>query len=234
MGDVQGCRDALSRLLDRLRFDPGSDQLFLTGDVVNKGPDSAGAIRLAIELGARSVLGNHDAHLLDVVAGRRRLRSKDTFGEILEAKDREVLIDWIRGLPIAMYLDGLLLIHAGVPPGKKNMAKWAGLLNRLKNRSVKKGRSLFDQEPLRFALSVRSCTKTGTQAVDDWPPPGPPFKDWWKFYSGKETIVFGHHARQGLLLRPKLRGLDTGCAYGGDLTAWIAEEDRIVRVPAKK
>jgi bis(5'-nucleosyl)-tetraphosphatase (symmetrical) len=78
---------------------------------------------------------------------------------------------------------------------------------------------------------VRYCDASGRQPDDDWPPPGPPFRPWDDFYAGRRRVVFGHWARRGLVVRPQCVGLDSGCCYGGQLSAWIAEEDRVVQVP---
>lgn len=120
VGDVQGCREALERLLERLRFDPARDRLWLTGDLVNRGPDSAGVLRLLRGLGGAvvAVLGNHDLHLLAVARGHQPLRPEDTFCDLLEAPDAAELLDWLRHRPLLHYdADlGACLVHAGLPP----------------------------------------------------------------------------------------------------------------------
>ena len=81
-----------------------------------------------------------------------------------------------------------------------------------------------------YAVNVRYCDAEGRRPARDWPPPGPPFRPWDDFYKGQRRVVFGHWARRGLVVRPQCVGLDTGCVYGGKLSAWIAEEDRVVQV----
>ena len=93
------------------------------------------------------------------------------------------------------------------------------------------GDNRVSAERIEFATAVRYCDPEGRRPARDHPPPDPPFMPWDHFYRGERTVVFGHWARRGLVLRPRLRGLDTGCVYGGPLTAWIAEEDRLVQVP---
>ena len=88
----------------------------------------------------------------------------------------------------------------------------------------------LSKDEIHFAVNVRYCNAAGEQPRRDWPPPGPPYRPWDDFYKGKKRVVFGHWARRGLVVRPQCIGLDTGCCYGGKLTAWIAEEDRIVQV----
>ncbi|MEC8252458.1 MAG: hypothetical protein VX044_04540, partial [Planctomycetota bacterium] len=81
-----------------------------------------------------------------------------------------------------------------------------------------------------YAVNVRYCDARGARPPRDWPPPGPPYRPWDDFYRGRKRVVFGHWARRGLVVRPRCVGLDTGCVYGGKLSAWIAEEDRVVQV----
>ncbi|MCY0387541.1 symmetrical bis(5'-nucleosyl)-tetraphosphatase [Robbsia sp. Bb-Pol-6] len=126
IGDLQGCRDALDRLLEKIDRDvPASDgqgrapaPLWFAGDLVNRGPDSLGTLRRLIGLGERvtAVLGNHDLHLLGVAAGARALKKNDTLSDILEAPDAEALLDWVRHRPLAHFADGMLMVHAGVLP----------------------------------------------------------------------------------------------------------------------
>lgn len=120
IGDVQGCYDELQALLDRLAFNLASDKLWLTGDLVNRGPQSLEVLRFVKALGPRaiSVLGNHDLHLLAVARGRRRAHRSDTLDGVLAAPDRDELLDWLRHRPL-LHHDAALaltLIHAGLPP----------------------------------------------------------------------------------------------------------------------
>jgi bis(5'-nucleosyl)-tetraphosphatase (symmetrical) len=120
IGDIQGCYDELQRLLERICFDAEKDQLWITGDLVNRGPKSLEVLRFIYGLGERAitVLGNHDLHLLAIAAGIQPLCSKDTLAPILAAPDREELITWLRYRPL-LYRDpllGITLIHAGLPP----------------------------------------------------------------------------------------------------------------------
>jgi len=230
--DVQGCEDALRRLLDRVSLAP-SDQVIFAGDVVNKGPDNLGVLRLAVEIGADSVLGNHDILLLELAAGRVEKKAH-TLHDVLEAPDREPLLAWLFDRPILRTWPDLALVHAAIRPGWDDLDAWAIELRTRFNEAWSAGTSPFADPDLRFATTARYCDPHGLQADPDHPPPGPPFENWADLYRGSRTVVFGHFARQGLLVRPRLRGLDTGCVYGNDLTAWIAEEDRVVSVPARR
>ena len=118
IGDIQGCFDTLQRLLDRIEFNPDEDQLWVVGDLVNRGPRSLEVLRWAKSLGDSlvTVLGNHDFHLLGLVAGLRKKKSKDTLGPILEAEDGVELIEWLRHRPMIHQQDGFVMVHAGLHP----------------------------------------------------------------------------------------------------------------------
>jgi bis(5'-nucleosyl)-tetraphosphatase (symmetrical) len=196
VGDIQGCLQPLRRLLRAVEFREGEDRLLPTGDVVNKGPDSEGVLRLLMDVGAESVMGNHDLY----------------WGERKSRGDRGV--EWLRQQPVVRVFDDIILVHAGLHPAWDD----AKLL------------APFDAEDVEFATTVRYCTASGARPERDYPPPGPPFRPWHEFYRGKRRVVFGHWARQGLVRTKRVIGLDTGCVYGDQLSAWIAEEDRIVQV----
>jgi bis(5'-nucleosyl)-tetraphosphatase (symmetrical) len=122
IGDVQGCNQALGRLLDTLAYSPSRDTIYLLGDLVNRGPDSAGVLRRLMAYGtsAKSLLGNHDLHLLAVAHGIRPAHRSDTVGDVLQAPDRDVLLHWLAHQPLAMLenFEGqdTLMVHAGVLP----------------------------------------------------------------------------------------------------------------------
>jgi bis(5'-nucleosyl)-tetraphosphatase (symmetrical) len=223
VGDIQGCCDELRRLLDRLGFDPATDDLQPVGDFVNRGPDNAGVLRLMRDVAAGGVLGNHDLHLLCVAAGKRAEKGADTIGDVLAAPDRNELLAWLASRPFVRAWADVILVHAGLDPRWKNPE-----------------RVLTGLDPLRpspqaeFATHVRYCTADGRRPESDHEDPGPPFAPWYRFYREKRTVVFGHWSARGLVAEPRIRGLDTGCVWGGKLTAWIAEEDRFVAVAAKK
>jgi len=227
IGDIQGCRVELEALLEKLAFDPAADTLEPVGDLVNRGPDSLGCLRILYSLGAKGVLGNHDLHLLHAVAGTRALRRGDTLAPVLVADDRDVLLSWLAAKPFVREWDDVRLIHAAQHP------RWRDPL-----------RELSGVDPLQptpaalFAVRTRYCDAEGRVPERDDRDPGPPFRPWHAFYRpeqhGGRTLVFGHWAAQGLFEAPHLRGLDSGCVWGGALSAWIAEEDRIVSVRARK
>jgi bis(5'-nucleosyl)-tetraphosphatase (symmetrical) len=183
-------------LLEATSFEPGCDRLLPVGDLVNKGPDSAGVLALLMRLHAEPVIGNHDLHWLQ--KDRRR-----------DPAQRE----WLLAQPILRLFDDLVMVHAGLHPSWDD-ARLAAL----------------PPDDMDYAINVRYCDSDGRRPPADWPPPGPPFRPWDDFYCGRRRVVFGHWARRGLVVRPHCIGLDTGCVYDGRLSAWIAEEDRIVQV----
>jgi bis(5'-nucleosyl)-tetraphosphatase (symmetrical) len=224
VGDIQGCRRELERLLEAVQFDPAADTLEPVGDLVNRGPDSAGTLRLLRQVGAGGVLGNHDLHLLRLARKRKKARSWHTLQDVLEADDREDLLSWLQARPFVKAWDDVLLVHGGLNPA------WDDPVARLS------GLDPLEPHPdSEFAVTVRYCTADGRRPASDEPPPPPPYAPWFAHWMGREarTLVFGHWARLGLVNRPGLRGLDTGCVWGGSLTAWIAEEDRLVSVPRR-
>jgi bis(5'-nucleosyl)-tetraphosphatase (symmetrical) len=227
VGDVQGCREELEKLLEAVRFDPAADRLEPVGDLVNRGPDSLGVLRLCMQLGAGGVLGNHDVLLLRTAAGLRAPGRKDTFGDVLTAPDRYALLAWIRERPFAKSDRDVIAVHAGLHPA------WGDPVTRLAGLDP-----VADHPDARFAVSVRWCSAAGERPEDDDadPPASSRFRPWFELWPQRAglTVVFGHWARRGLVLQPGFRGLDTGCVWGGHLTAWIAEEDRLVQVPAAR
>jgi bis(5'-nucleosyl)-tetraphosphatase (symmetrical) len=226
VGDIQGCRAELESLLAEVRFAPGVDQLHPVGDFVNRGPDSLGVLRLVRSLDAGGVLGNHVLHLLRSARGRRELAPSDTLDAVLAAPDRDELLAWLAERPFVRAWDDVLLVHAGIHPGWPDpVMALRGLVPYARHRSID------------FATRVRYCTRDGQRPERDWPPPSAPFAPWYEFWEERadpRTVVFGHWARRGLVRRPRVVGLDTGCVWGKQLSAWIAEEDRLVSVPAQR
>jgi bis(5'-nucleosyl)-tetraphosphatase (symmetrical) len=227
IGDIQGCLQTLDELLAKLRL-LSDDRLHCVGDLVNRGPDSLGVARRMRDLGALVVLGNHDLHLLRIAAGRTARREDDRLSTILTAPDRDELLAWLGMQPVMHVEDDVVVVHGGLHPKWTDLTVVATELNAAVFDHVHGRRDAR----IRFATEVRYCDADGRRPPQDDPPPGPPFVPWDHFYRGKRTVVFGHWARRGLVVQPLLRGLDTGCVYGGALTAWIAEDDRVVQVPA--
>jgi bis(5'-nucleosyl)-tetraphosphatase (symmetrical) len=246
IGDVQGCHEELRELLALLRFSPDRDRLWFVGDLVNRGPRSLETLRLVRALGDNAVvvLGNHDLHLLAVVHGSHRKKKADTLDAVLTAPDRDQLLEWLLTRPLAHGEAGDLMVHAGVVP-QWTVALTLALAREVETALTRDPRSLFEHmygnepdrwrpelsgmERLRFAINVltrlRVCTAEGRidLALKGGPPPPPsPLKPWFSIEtraSRGTRVIFGHWSALGLVLRPGLVGLDSGCVWGGALTA---------------
>ena len=230
IGDVHGCLVELQRLLDQVGLADG-DQCFFVGDLINRGPDSLGVLRLFRDLGAVSVLGNHEAFLLkkNFFENPSQSVAWGSLETLAKASELSTLGEMVRTFPLLIQLNDLILVHAALPPSAwdndpQQLEAWNGKLFDPHNETWETS----------FLLSARYCNPRGERPTNDDPPPGPPFRPWDDFYRGKHQVLFGHWARRGLVKKPKILGLDTGCVYGGKLSAWIQEEDRIAQVPAKK
>jgi bis(5'-nucleosyl)-tetraphosphatase (symmetrical) len=234
VGDVHGCARELEDLLRRIRFDAGRDEIWFTGDLVNRGPDSRAALRLWADLGGRGVIGNHDLYAIRVFDGSRK-RDPDTLDDLLAAPDAADLLDRLARQPAIRLLPGgptgaICLVHAGLHPAWTDLRAMA---ERLRDTAADPARR---KDPdLRFATLVRCCTSDG--ATVDWNGPAEQCPDsaapWDAHYRGTHFVVHGHWASRGIHRTPMVLGLDSGCAWGGALTAWCAEEDRLVQVPAR-
>ena len=250
IGDLQGCLDPLKRLLDRIRFDPSSDRLWFTGDLVNRGPASLATLRFVRDLGdcATTVLGNHDMHLLAIAwAENRPLKKKDTLTEILEAPDRAELLEWLRRQPLLHHDAGLdvTMVHAGVPPqwDIEDARQAAGELEAVLrgDRFVDFLRQMYGDQPdrwhrglqgmerLRYIINaftrLRYLRPDGSMEFDNKGPLGRAGQElvpWFSFparRSAGRRIVFGHWSTLGDLEHDGVSGIDTGCVWGGRLTA---------------
>jgi bis(5'-nucleosyl)-tetraphosphatase (symmetrical) len=254
VGDIQGCYEPLRRLLEKISFRPAADRLWLTGDLVNRGPDSLHVLRWARELGDRAVivLGNHDLHLLAVAHGAARARRDDTLQGILEAPDREELLEWLRGQRLMHQEDGFAMVHAGLLP-EWPIARALELAGEVEKELREAPRRLFESmygdHPSRWSdalgrskrhrlvinamTRMRMLTRAGEMDLSyvGAPPQAPSSLVSWFDVPGRASaatpIICGHWAALGLVVRPDLLALDTGCVWGGQLTA-LRLEDRAV------
>jgi len=247
IGDIQGCFDDLLRLLEAIAFDEKTDQLWFAGDLVNRGPKSLETLRFVKSLGdaAVTVLGNHDMHLLAASCASKISNKKDALLPVLEAPDRDELIDWLRRRPLFHYNDQFCLLHAGLPPqwDFKKTQKMAVLAEQALqgpdyqnflqqmygNKPNQWSSSLKGIGRLRFIINcftrMRFCDAEGRlDYVNSGPLGSQPKKllPWFEVPGRKSVdmrIVFGHWSALGYYEGPNCYGIDTGCLWGGQLTA---------------
>jgi bis(5'-nucleosyl)-tetraphosphatase (symmetrical) len=254
IGDVQGCLASFQQLLNRIGFTPGSDRLWLVGDLVNRGPDSLGTLRFIKKLGTavRLVLGNHDLFLLAAAEGITTLRPKDTIHDILSADDRSELIDWLRRQPLHHREGSFFMVHAGLLPqwtieeATALALKVETVLHGPEHRTFLQALfhgptsqwdpSLKGLERLvsiaRVLTRLRTCTPTGEMSGFSGPPEEVPtgYFPWFRIPNRQSidaTVICGHWAALGLCIEPNLLAIDSGCVWGRQLTA-IRLEDRTV------
>jgi len=249
IGDVQGCYDELRQLLDALRFDPAQDRVWFVGDLVNRGPHSAPVLRFVRSLGdaAVTVLGNHDMHLLALSQGNLRKAGEGALDDVLHAPDGVELIQWLRQQRFLHHDPalGYTMVHAGLPP-QWNLATAMGCARELEaivrgpdlreyahamygNKPERWRDDLAGMDRLRYATNcftrLRYCEPDGTLNLKPKGPPGSQPKSllpWFKApgrRSAGERIVFGHWSTLGYYAGDNVWGLDTGCLWGGTLTA---------------
>lgn len=247
IGDLQGCCGALDKLLAKLDFSPSRDHLHVLGDLVNRGPSSLAVLQRLRGFGASAtcLLGNHDLHLLAVAAGVRKPHRKDTLDAILADRERPAWLAWLRQGKLADMACGWLTVHAGVVPQwntertlalaaeVQQLIRGPGLVDFLQvmygNQPARWDDALGGSERWRFIINVltriRFCSADGTLEFDtkdsaDAAPPG--FAPWFEQpgrLSAGQPIAFGHWSTLGLINRPDLLALDTGCVWGGALSA---------------
>ena len=264
IGDLQGCHAEFMALLERLKFDPRRDRLWLTGDLVNRGPASLAALREVRSLGraATVVLGNHDLHLLAMAFAPKTVKRREPELEaVLDAPDAAELLAWLQARPL-MHRDGALgwtLIHAGLPP-QWTLAQAESCAREVESalRDDVAGmlEGMYGDEPDRWSASLKGAARlrfsvnclTRLRFVDckgrlllsykgtieDAPAGAMP----WFRHPGRATkddaLVFGHWSALGFLSEPGLRCLDTGCVWGGALTALrLDAEAEPVRLPCR-
>lgn len=249
IGDIQGCYDELRLLLDRIEFNPANDKLIFAGDLVNRGPKSLEVLRYVKSLGAtaNSVLGNHDLHLLALSQNNRSHASGKSLDAVFQAADKIELLEWLRHRPLLIHDKTLesTVIHAGLPPQwtLKDAQQCARELETslqsdrfhdfcqamYGNKPRKWQNDLAGFERLRFITNcftrLRYCTEKGKLGLKEKGPPGtqkPKYLPWFDVRSRKtreDKLFFGHWSTLGLINRHNAWSLDTGCLWGGALTA---------------
>ena len=251
IGDIQGCDSALGRLLDTIGFSASRDTVYLLGDLVNRGPESAAVLRRCMRHGdaIRCLLGNHDLHLLAAAAGARKPSRRDTLSAVLNAPDREALLAWVRQQPLARAHthagQTLLMVHAGVLPTwsatdtlayadevqavLRSPELPAFLQAMYGNTPDRWSDHLTGTDRLRVIVNaltrLRFCSADGvmdfesTESASAAPPGLMPWFDVPGRRTAGTVMAFGHWSTLGWLNRSDLLGLDTGCVWGGCLSA---------------
>lgn len=264
VGDIQGCFGAFQRLLTAIDFDPTRDQLWSVGDLVNRGEDNLGVLRwfAAHDRCVITVLGNHDLHLLAAARGHKKLGKSDNLHDVLDAPDRDALLDWLRRRPLLHRQAGWVMTHAGVP------AQWsidaaAGYAKEVE--AVLQGEAIdrffahmYGNEPCRWSQHLKGMSRlrvitnhftrmryTTTSGYLDFANKGPyqpeagvlcgePLRPWFTHRQlGSERLLFGHWAALGGATgRDDIVGLDTGCVWGGAMTAFNVDTGERVQCSA--
>jgi len=255
IGDIQGCFERLHGLLRDVRSD---ERLIFVGDIVNRGPQSLEALRFVKSLGDRAIalLGNHDLHLLAVAAGIRPMHDDDTLHDILDATDRDDLLAWLRERPLAHVEEGALFVHAGVLP-QWTVAQTLRLAEEVQarlraddyreflatmygNRPARWQESLAGADRARCVMNaltrLRFVDGDGTMefAVKEGAGAAPPgFMPWFdhpRRATRATPVIFGHWSTLGLMVRDDAICLDTGCVWGGHLTAMRWPDRSVIQV----
>ncbi len=261
VGDIQGCCTEFRQLLERMRFDPAVDKLWLVGDLVNRGPESLDVLRLVKSMGdaAITVLGNHDLHLLAVAEGVAELHRSDTLDEILNAPDRDELLAWLRSQRLLHAEGDYVLVHAGLLPSwtvaqAQQLAhevetalrdeRYHQFLARMYgNHPDHWENDLTGYKRLRVITNaftrMRICTLEGEMEFKfkgeekDIP------QGYWAWFdvpgraSADATVIFGHWSALGLKVDRRTIALDTGCLWGGPLSAICLEDRKLFQVACK-
>jgi bis(5'-nucleosyl)-tetraphosphatase (symmetrical) len=261
IGDVQGCHTALAALLDRIGFAASRDRLWFVGDLVNRGVQSLEVLRFVRGLGDRAVvvLGNHDLHLLTFAAGLARRRADDTLDDVVAAPDAAELLEWLRFRPMAHAEGEYFMVHAGLLPSW-TVAQALDLAAEVEHElRVKRYRDflaeLYGSKPAfwsddlagmdRLRVIVNAMTRMrfvsadgvmefATKGETTKAPPG--YMPWFDVpgrASRASTLVCGHWSALGLRIRPDLLALDTGCVWGGALTAVRLEDRQVYQLPCE-
>ena len=261
VGDIQGCYAEFAQLLDMIAFDRARDRLWVVGDLVNRGPDSLSVLRTVKAFGAAAstVLGNHDLHLLIVAAGHRAAHGRDTLSPILEAPDRDELLAWLRRQPLVVLEGKLLMVHAGLLPSWTPAR--AVMLSREVETVLASAthddflRHLYGDEPARWdddltgydrlRVIVNACTRLRFCSADDamnlkekrGPEYAPAGSAPWFAHPERKSagvkVLCGHWSALDLMFAPNVMMLDSGCLWGGTLTAVRLDDARVFQVPSR-
>jgi bis(5'-nucleosyl)-tetraphosphatase (symmetrical) len=258
IGDVQGCHQQVLNLIDKIRAVTPDARYVFVGDLVNRGPRSLEMLRYLRSMGERVkvVLGNHDLHLLAMAHGIRKPHKSDTLDAILEAPDRKELLDWLRYQPLALMESGHLIVHAGVVPqwsveqtlalaqevaDQLRSPNWLDFMQHMYGNTPERwDEALQGADRLRCIINtltrIRYCRADGTMEFTSTESSEDSVEGYMRWFdvpdrkTAGRPVVFGHWSTLGLTLREDLIGLDTGCVWGGKLTAVNLTDHGIVQV----
>jgi len=259
IGDVQGCYAELMALLNEVNFNPQEDQLWLAGDLINRGPDNLKTVKYLMSLdNIICVLGNHDLHFLAVASGCQRMNRKDTFSDILESQELNQIVDWFRHLPLTFVSQkhNAVMVHAGIPPGwslDQVTHRAAEVEDTLRSDDFKAFlENMYSSDPCSWKESLagfdrlrtttnyltrmRYCDQDGgieLRHKEKAQPKGyQPWFDYPNLVFPKHRVIFGHWAALGGIFRDALIGIDTGCVWGRHLSAYRLEDGKRFQVSA--
>lgn len=259
IGDLQGCADSFDALLTEIAFEPARDRLWLVGDLVNRGPGSDRVLRRVDQLGdvVTTVLGNHDLHLVARHLGLRRAKKRDTLDAVLARSDIDEVVDSLLRRPVFVRTASHAIVHAGLHPDwtlteaehrARDVEAWLQRApGRLLEASMKRSgrpRTGDALDEARASLQVFTLTRlidpSGWLDLDfkgppnERPPGTIPWFDAPNRRWGEVRVVFGHWAALGVHVSDHAVGLDSGCVWGGSLTAWRVEDGHVVQVSARE
>ena len=261
IGDIQGCHAELLQILEAIAFDAARDRLWFVGDLVNRGPGSLEVLRLVKSFGDRAitVLGNHDLHLLAVAEGTAELHQTDTLDTVLNAPDRDELLHWLRHQKMLHAEGDYVLVHAGLLP-QWNVAQAQALAREVETALRSDDYATFlarmygnaphhwddgleGYKRLRVIVNaftrMRICTQEGEMEfkfkgeVENIPAGYLPWFDIPRRASAKSTVIFGHWSALGLMLRKDVIALDTGCLWGGPMSAIRLEDRKLYQIECR-
>lgn len=261
VGDIHGCLETFERLLDEINFRPTRDRLLLCGDIVNGGPDSLGALRWARahEDCVETVLGNHDLHMLAVASGSRPYRNKDTFRDVLDAPDGSDLLEWLRHQSMTLDANGFFVVHAGLLPqwsaqkaaalgreveSQLRSEEYADFLERMYgNKPARWSDELAGIQRERVIVNAMTRMRTLAQSgkmnfsysgtLEKMPERLTPWFEVDAAEWREKTILFGHWSAIGLHIGYDTYALDSGCRWGGRLTALRLDDEEIFQVTSE-
>jgi bis(5'-nucleosyl)-tetraphosphatase (symmetrical) len=236
VGDIQGCVREFESLLQKINFQVNTDEIICLGDMIRRGPASLEAARLWHDVGGQGVIGNHEIHALLMAAGVRTPMDPE-LKRILDAEDGEALLTQMRALPVLAFFAGIdgrpdvWAVHAGIRPQWTDLHSVSARLNHGDHND-----QWLTSADVSFATQARCCTPSGEPVRFSGTPEERPSESvpWDSLYKGDALVVHGHWARRGFYRGPRTMGLDSGCVYGGALTAWCQDDGRIVQVSSRQ